>query len=165
MLIKPCHRNANHIFETQMQILKHIIIFISVLLLGACFDEGNCLVNFTDKVIVDFKNQADGTAATIVMDSVSVDGISLLNYEGSELTKVELPVNPQSLTSSFIFYYQSSADTLVVAYQREAVILTSGCGASNYVTGLSIASTDLEDVRIVGTKLLKDVKSHVEIYF
>jgi hypothetical protein len=165
--------NASHVPEGKSIYLNHkmqmlrggLFAIIAAALLWSCFDEGNCLVSFTDKVIVNFKNGEDGKPATISMDSITVDGISLLNYEAKELTKVELPVNPHSITSSFIFYFPSTADTLVLAYHREAVILTTDCGAANYITGLSIESTDLEDVRIVGTKLLKDVTAHVEIYF
>lgn len=130
----------------------------------ACFDEGNCIVNFTDVVNVAFKNM-NNSAITINFDSVQSDGITLQNYTAQARSTLELPVNPHRDTTRFLLYYGGNIDSLDVTYKREAVILTSDCGANNYVTQLKIAFTSLDSARVINDKLLKDVPTHVEIFF
>ena len=132
--------------------------------LWACFDEGNCIVNFTDVVNVAFKN-FNNAAVTVAFDSIQSDGITLKNYTAKQQSALQLPVNPHRDTTLFIFFYGGNIDSLEMAYKRQAVILTSDCGANNYVTQLRIAFTDLDSARVINDKLLKDVPTHVEVFF
>jgi hypothetical protein len=144
------------------------IAFIGLLFLaGACFDNGDCLVDNSNVIKVNLKKKSDSKEQKITFSSVDVEGTDIKLYQNKEVSALELPVNPNSTMTTFILNYDSVSQRLTVAYTNETRISAPDCGAFLYHTNLSITETTFDStaLRIVNRDLLQNVEVNFEILF
>ena len=139
-----------------------------VLICGSCFEKGDCIINNTNLVKINFLNTIGKTPHPITFSYIEVVGTSILLYNDKAVSSIELPVDPNKTEATFILKYESgTVETLVVAYRNQTTIPSSDCGAFVYQDQVSIIKNPFKatSIKNVNTQLLKNATVNFEIYF
>ena len=150
--------------------VKYLSLIFLLVVLGSCFNKGDCLKTNTDKVWIAFKRKSDGKADTITINSVKAQGFQTILLKDSTIkgNAFSLQVNPTKTQTNFIFNYIKNknvkSDTLKLTYRQVARILASDCGAFLYLNDLDYIKSGFDSVRIVNPELLSTGFINVQIY-
>ena len=144
-------------------------IALVLLVCSSCFEKGDCIINNTNLVKINFLNTVGKTPYPITFSSIEVTGTSLLLYNNNvAVSSIQLPVDPNKTEATFILKYASNLnDTLIITYRNQTTIPSSECGAFVYQDQVSIVKNPFEAtiIKNVNTQLLKNATVNFEIYF
>jgi len=143
--------------------LRFIAFILLITLASSCYEVPDCLINNTNLMKVALKSKTDGSAISVAFSSIYIVNLNAIAYENQEAGNLQLPVDPNSTETTFIFNYASGTDTLVVKYRNETRLINPDCGAFLYQKDLDVAETDFYEVRVINNILLKDVTTNLEI--
>lgn len=153
--------------------MRKIPAFFLLFVVTSCLNQANCLITSTNLVKISLKKVIDNSAATITFNSITVSGTSFSFYNNATTTALNLPVNPDTTETTFLFSYQETADgairnktaTLSLSYSNEIQLISEDCGAFQYQKDLAVVSTDFAKTKLLNTSLLTSVPSNLDIYF
>jgi hypothetical protein len=134
-----------------------LILFI----FSSCLNEPDCIVTATNYVSISLVHLESDTA--VLFDSILVSGTPSLYHEGDSVSSLEVPVDPNQLTSTFRFYYNSTMDSIRVSYSRKAQLISPACGAFTQFQDLSILSTSFGDLKVVDPQLSTSAEANLTI--
>ena len=96
----------------------------------------------TNLVGVTFKNQ-------VILDGVTADFPTFIFQENDSLTRIDLPINEDAATTTFVFDFRSTpSKTLKLSYTSATRTLSKICGEQTVFDDLAVASTDFSTVAI-----------------
>ncbi len=146
--------------------MRFVFFLLMLIGLGACLEQGDCLVTNTTLTQVKLKSANTGADTTIVFAAVSIANDVLL-YENRSLNNLVLPVNPAADSIFYVFEYGDREDTLVLRYRNETVVLSPDCGAFVFQKDLLESKNNVgaDSVRWLNRQLLKSVTVNAEIFF
>lgn len=144
------------------------IVFVA-LMCGSCFEKGDCVINNSNLIKIDFINIKDKADYPITFESIRVMGSSIVLYnDGTAVSSIELPVDPNKTETSFIISRAGVLnDTLTVTYVNETIIPSSDCGAFIYQKQVTMVKKPFEGtvIKEINNQLLRNATVNFEIYF
>ena len=140
-----------------------ILLFVIALFFG-CTELPDCQDTRYPVAQVRFYAAADSSLLSVDFDSVFVDGGSLPLYEDTVLSELRLRLDPLASQSSYIFYADSSVDTLDLAYESRIAIENPDCGPIQYFFGISPVNSSFDSVALISPTADLRVDINVEIY-
>lgn len=150
-------------------LMKYIfLLFIAMVLVSSCYNEGDCLITSTNNMYIHFSKRSNHAIdSALFIDTVFVSGSDTVQIYNSSLTVLLLPVDINHDTTMFVIKHTNStktvfaSDTLKVAYIRQSKVITKACGAYTFFNGLKMVKTNLEDSQIkpYSTSLIYDPTS------
>ena len=139
--------------------------FIPLLFLFSCLDDPDCLVTATNLVKIDFKN-TDGTVRTITFSGITVSGLATPLYVNSAQSTVQLPLNPQSTETTFLFREASVVKRMVIRYAITHRAISEKCGAYAFYSNLEVIENDYTSARVRNPFLLtSNTAANVEVVY
>ena len=94
----------------------------------------------TNLVGVDFKT-------AVILDGVTADFATVIFQPNDTLTSIDLPVNKNAASTTFVFKFRGSASkTLRLTYSKALGTLSKICGEQTLFSDLLVASTDFTNV-------------------
>jgi hypothetical protein len=146
--------------------VKQVSLIFLLLLLGSCFNEGDCLITSTNLVKIDLLSKVDGSSRLTTFLQVRTDSLEFVAHGDTTVVSLQLPLNPDKLEESFTFLTSDSLTFhLDLKYNTFTRIISSDCGAFLYYDGLSIKETDFNNTKVITTQLLTSVGTNLEVYF
>ncbi len=144
---------------------------VSLLVLAACLDDPDCVRNADTALVIQFKRLLDGKNDTLIFYRVEAAGTDSIFY-GQQPDELDtllgsvmlLAINPNAVTTEFTFFFPVAERTLVVEYNRSARFISEDCGSEVSLSGLKVASTSFDSVRVVNPVLSKNRTVNIEIY-
>lgn len=152
--------------RTKNSRLRAFLFVACCLLLVSCFDKGDCLFTNTNLIKVSFK---DSTATTkskpLAVTSVYVPQ-QFIVYDAMSLSDFPLLADPNRNDITYVFKYETGADTLTLGYSTQTIVLSPDCGAFNYFGGLEVlySTFGTDKVIIRNKRLLKSVPLNIDIF-
>jgi len=156
----------NYICGLKIGQVRFVFFLLMLMGLGACLEQGDCLVTNTTLAKVKLKSVKTNADTTIAFASVAI-GDDVLLYENQSLNNLVLPVNPAADSTLYVFEYGERKDTLVLRYRNETVVLSPDCGAFVFQRDLRASKNKVgvDSVRWLNNQLLKSVTVNAEIFF
>jgi len=133
------------------------------LLLAGCLNEPDCIITSTNLVKINFKKDSK-TPREITFTKINVSGLEKDFYVEQKATAVQLPVDPESIESTFTFYFEGRTETMHLTYVKESEVISVNCGAYTNYSGLAIPETTFELFNITNRKLLLNATSNIEVF-
>jgi hypothetical protein len=168
--LKGCKK---HIFAMKKRsFVRKIPAFFLFFIVTSCLNQADCFTA-SNLVKVNLKKLSDNSAAMIAFNTITVSGTSFVIYSNTATTTLNLPVNPETTETTFLFNYNEvvagvttiKTSTLTLSYVNETRLISEECGAFQYQKDLAVGSTDFVKTKIIDASLLTKVYSNLEIYF
>jgi hypothetical protein len=114
--------------------MKYMALPLSLLLLFfSCATQEVCNDDNQSYLVAKYRTKGDGEERDTIMAGMTIYGIregkpdSLL-YDSISMSKANLPLDPNSDTTSFVFSNTIQQDTLVITHSSEIYLITYDCG-------------------------------------
>lgn len=132
--------------------------------LGSCFNDGNCLITATNFMHIQFKSQNTKLDSALDLTTIYVSGTDSILVVNAAEKEILLPLDIHSNTTTFVLQRTNSSntlsgsDTLTVGYSAQSKVIAKDCGAFTYYRDLRILYTNLKDsqIKVFSTSLLTD---------
>lgn len=140
------------------------IVVIGLLIFSACGDEATCVDRETSLVKIDFVDE-DGLAKDIILNSLSSEGSNdgFPEYQDDTLSRLVLPLNPGSRTSTFILTQPTRTDTIGLSYDVVAQLISPECGLDAAFSNLDTTHISFEKVVIISGIINEQIPTNIEI--
>jgi hypothetical protein len=152
------------IFAPGTEMKKIILIGLGLIMLS-CFDQGECSDVSSNILKVSFYNYSDRKTKTIDLDSIKVVGANFTLYEDESEKEVELPLNPEGESVTFLFYYTGSVSTLEVKYQIKTFPLAPDCVAIDLYTVTDATGTTVKEIFFTKREITRNDEEHLKLFF
>jgi hypothetical protein len=150
--------------RTKNSLLRAFLFVVCCLVMVSCFDKGDCLFTNTNLIKVSFKDiKATTKAKTVNVTSVYVPGQFAI-YGDTILSAFPLLADPSHTELMYVFKYETGADTLVLGYSNQTLVLSPECGAFNYMGGLEVKYSTFDTYALRNNRLLKSVPLNIDIF-
>ncbi len=140
-----------------------LILFI----FSSCLNEPDCIVTATNVVRISFERlipDSLNSDTVVFIDSVQVSGTLALYHEGDTTSQLQLPVDPEELTTTFrIFYYNSLMDSIRISYTRKAQVVSPACGVFTHFQDLVILTSSFGNLMVEDPTLSTSATSNITI--
>lgn len=143
--------------------MRFVQVIAFFLLLAGCLNEPDCIITSTNLVKINFKKDSK-TPREITFTKINVSGLEKDFYVEQKATAVQLPVDPESIESTFTFYFEGRTETMHLTYVKESEVISVNCGAYTNYSGLAIPETTFELFNITNRKLLLNATSNIEVF-
>lgn len=136
------------------------------MLLGGCFNPGDCVKNNKSNIELAFVN-ASGAAQTVQFSSIAISGLKQPILTNVNANAVSLPVNPAAANTTFIFVRSNRKDSITFTYRNQALVLNPDCGAIIYHRDLdfSVNTFGANTLQITNRQLLTTVSRNATLRF
>ena len=143
---------------------SRLLIILAIIVVVGCGDIPTCVDTETSLVKISFLD-VDGKAKSITLTSLKAidneDGFP--EYVDSTLSKINLPLNPGSYTSTFILEQGGVTDTLGLTYDVVAKLISPECGLNASFDKLDTTYTTYDELYILQTVIHEDVTVNIEV--
>lgn len=143
-----------------------------ICILVACAKETTCSLPEIAVLQIGFyeyENSNSQTSQNIL--NIDIFGIgredTLLYQAPNDFNEIKLPLNHASDQSEYIIRTESFQDTLVINYQREAMLNESVCGYEVFfdLTEVSLTTNSFDSIAIQVSMVNFETREHVKIFF
>lgn len=139
-----------------------LAIFIPGLIFS-CGDIPTCLPTETNLVKIAFVDES-GKAKQTTLSLRVIDYEDLfLNYSDTTLSKIEIPLNPASNTTTLVIGHDNVSDTLGLTYSVVRKLISPECGLEIGLNDLDTTFSTFEKVEIIERIIFEDVNTNIEI--
>jgi hypothetical protein len=148
--------------RTKNSTLRILIIVFVTLLASSCFDKGDCLINNSNLIKINFKKKTDNTPLDVAFSSITVEGTSIVLYQSKTVKTIQLPVDVTKTSTTFILNFGGAQQKITFTYKNETIIPSVDCGAFVYQTDVKISEStfDPTSLRLVNNQLLKNTDTN-----
>lgn len=130
----------------------------------SCGDEPTCVDTDTSIIKIDFLDE-DGKAKNIIINSLSAigneDGFPEFNNDTT--SSISLPLNPGAPNTTFILYQPTKTDTIGLAYDVVAKLISPECGLDASFSKLDTSFTTFTKLVIIESIIDEAVTTNIEI--
>lgn len=117
----------------------------------------------TDIIRIDFKQPAGNGGSEVILEKITADYTSEIFYSGATVTSVDLPLNPSSGTTGFVFDFGDSIKNIQFNYTTTQQTFHEECNQtlfSNIVVSLSDFDTG---PAVVSDSIVFPTQTNIEI--
>ena len=145
-----------------MKILGGMLIIFSI---AACSEFVDCSRETKTTAKISFFKKADGTSLEIAFDTITAIGTDSIFFTAKDTLNIyDIPLDPNSISTTFIFIKASVTDTLNLGYENQFVIIDEDCPPEIAFNNLEILNTSFDSLKIVESRLLIEVENNIEIF-
>ncbi|MEQ8712605.1 MAG: DUF6452 family protein [Cyclobacteriaceae bacterium] len=137
---------------------------VMMLLFLGCTEIPDCQDTRYPIAQVRFYSYEDQRLTSVIFDSVFVIGNDQPLYEGDTLSEVDLRFDPFSDEATYLFYADSTVDTLVLSYRSKLALENTDCGPIQYFYDLEPLTSSFDSVALISTIADLKVDTNVEVY-
>ncbi|MEN8248995.1 MAG: DUF6452 family protein [Bacteroidota bacterium] len=146
--------------------MKHWFKILAIFNLGLilnCGDVPTCIPTESNLVKIAFLDD-EGKSKPLTFTLRALDREDLfLDYTDTTLSKLVLPLNGSSNTTTFVIDHDAISDTLGLSYDVVAQLISPECGLEIALSELDTTSTTFENLRILENIIHEDVNTNIEI--
>ena len=135
-----------------------------VLLLLGCTEFPDCQDTRYPLAKVRFHAYETRNVSAVDFDSVIVLGNDTPLYQDTVLSALRLRFDPLADQSTYLFYADSTVDTLVLGYRSAIAMSNTDCGPIQYFIDLAPLHSSFDSVALISTIADLRVNTNVEIY-
>jgi|LSQX01.1.fsa_nt_gb hypothetical protein len=153
--------------------VKMVLVGIaSLMLLGSCQNDELCEEATSNPLRMGFylPTVTDGSPTTYTLDSLSLYGSgrpdSLLYDNTKSVRSIEVPLNPASGTTGFVFTFPGEiTDTLWVAYTHSLNFVSAECGFTMFYEIQEVTHTNarIHSIQLPQTLVNHSLEEHIKI--
>ena len=149
-------------FKVTKNWFRFLTIFILSLFIS-CGDTPTCLPTETNLVKIAFVDDA-GIARQTTFSLRAIDYNDLfLDYTDTTLSKLVLPLNPTSNSTTLVIDHDGISDTLGLKYIVIQKLISPECGLDIGLSDLDTTFTTFDNLKIVERIIFEDVTTNIEI--
>ena len=130
----------------------------------SCLSEADCIITYSNDLIIDIKNNVDGTTKSVLFESVTLEGTNIVLYENVNTAKLILPVDPQADHVVVKLNFNGAQETVEFTYVNTPLLISPDCGAFSFIQNLSPGSFTISNVRIINPVLSTSATVNAEIF-
>ena len=150
--------------------MRPFFLIISLVFLISCFNKGDCLITSTNVVKIALQKKLVGVSRITkflkVQETHDLDTVDITTFENTELTLLQLPLNPNRDSTSFVFLTSDLLPFhLTLAYNTYTRVISTDCGAFLYYKDLSVKDSNFDSTRVIYPQLFKSVNKNLEVFF
>ena len=138
-----------------------ILFFVAGL--GSCYDNSECIFVSTNQIVVEFRNDTMAVAPVIFQIRVMESDSILYQNDSTFRTRYQLPLNPFSDTTRYLFNTNAGLVNLDVVYEREQKLLHPDCGMETIYELDTVIAPFARASRITKNALERPVSKNIEI--
>lgn len=144
--------------------LHYFFLLIIGILASSCGDDATCLDRDTSIVKIKFIDE-DGADKDIILIALrAIDNENgFPEYEQDTLSRLSLPLNPGSRTTTFLLDRAEGTDTLGLSYDVVAQLISPECGLDAAFSNLDTTNVSFEQVNIVSSIINEEIITNIEI--
>jgi len=139
-------------------------VFIAIIAIS-CLNEPNCYQLDNGNIFLTFEVLGFAADKDTLLD-VRTSGTDSIFYPNTIVSKVELPLNPNTKGQTYIFRWSNgTTDTLSLGYASKVRYVSEDCGQSYVFNNLHLRDTSsFDSVRIVNTTPTNPSSVNIVIY-
>ena len=141
------------------------LIVTTLLSLTSCFEQGDCQDQTSNLITLEFIGSSTNKALEVSLDSVSITGTNKIFYKGETVSRITLPLPPDTSTSELMIYRGQGSIFLNITYLGRSTLLDPACGARVLFTLKGVTYTgSASKIQIVKSLISSVQETHVKIY-
>ncbi len=145
-----------------MKIFGVMLIIFSI---AGCSEIVDCKRETKTTARISFFKKTDGTSLEIAFDTITAIGTDSIFFTVKDsLSVYDIPLDPNSISTTFIFIKASVTDTLNLGYENQFVIIDQDCAPEIAFDNLEIINTSFDSLKIVERRLLIEVENNIKIF-
>ncbi len=145
-----------------MKIFGVLLLIFSI---AACSEFVDCSRETKTTAKISFFKKADGTSLEIAFDTITAIGTDSIFFTAKDTLNIyDIPLDPNSISTTFIFIKASVTDTLNLGYENQFVIIDEDCPPEIAFNNLEILSTSFDSLIIVENRLLIEVENNIKVF-
>lgn len=145
-----------------MKIFGVMLIIFSI---AGCSEVVDCKRETKTTVRISFFKITDGSSLEIAFDTITAIGTDSIFFTVKDsLSVYDIPLDPNSISTTFIFIKASVTDTLNLGYENQFVIIDQDCAPEIAFNNLEIINTSFDSLKIVERRLLIEVENNIKIF-
>ena len=145
-----------------MKIFGVMLIIFSI---AGCSEIVDCKRETKTTARISFFKKIDGTSLEIAFDTITAIGTDSIFFTVKDsLSVYDIPLDPNSISTTFIFIKASVTDTLNLGYENQFVIIDQDCAPEIAFDNLEIINTSFDSLKIVERRLLIEVENNIKIF-
>ena len=145
--------------------MKKLFVPLFALLTISCFEQGDCSDYSSNVMQVNFYNHSDKKTKFILLDSIKLEGWDSVMYAHDSISSVKLPLNVDTNSARFYFYYGTHIASLQVDYLTRTFALAPDCSAIDLITLQGCVIAVIEDFKISQPEITSNVAENIKLYF
>jgi hypothetical protein len=135
-----------------MKIFAQIfVVFIAGLLLGACYEDPDCISLRNDILGISFKTKSNNAEDTVDIIGINISNSDSIFNASVSASKIYLPLDVNSTQQVIDFNLSTGAYSLVIAYSSQAQFESVECGPRFVLTDLKVSEHNFDSVYVSGT--------------
>jgi len=140
------------------------VLIFSLSLILSCGDIPTCVDTDTSLVKIKFVDDT-GAGKNIILTKLSAIGneSGFPEYDNDTLSSISLPLNPGTLTTTFIFAQKTGNDTLGLSYTVVAKLISPECGLDAFFDNMDTTFTSFNNLRILERIIHEDITTNIEV--
>lgn len=132
-----------------MRILAYLfVVFISCILLSACYEDPDCINLRNDILGITFKKVSTGEDETVEIISIILSGSDSVFNASKAAAKVYLPLNVNGTTQTIDFNFSKGSFMMVVEYKSQAQFESVDCGPRFVLTDLKVKEHTFDSLKV-----------------
>lgn len=147
-----------------MKIKALILFLICSFSLSACLDQPDCVSKTTDFVNAKFYESESNEENALFVSEIQLMDTDTSFTINAEVTAVQLPLNPHTRSSRFLFNTELGVDTVELSYEMNASLISEDCGIELIYTLLEDGH-GFDSVRVVNKILVEEITEDVKIFY
>ncbi len=145
-----------------MKIYWVMLILFSI---AGCSEIVDCKRETKTTARISFFKKTDGTSLEISFDTITAIGTDSIFFTAKDTLSIyDIPLDPNSINTTFIFIRASVTDTLNLGYENQFVIIDEDCAPEIAFNNLEILNTSFDSLKIVESRLLIAVENNIKIF-
>ncbi|MEM6812984.1 MAG: hypothetical protein AAF600_01165 [Bacteroidota bacterium] len=146
--------------------MKKLIIISLICLFVSCNDIENCGTNDEqDFMVLKFFDLESKTSKSVGFVISSEDTIYSNTVYKSDSTEAELPLNPNTDQTLFLFTSDTSSFELIMSHEFQISIFDDDCDPSIFFSNLDTIRYTFDSLSIPGRITNRQIATNVEVYF
>lgn len=145
--------------------MKIFWVMLIIFSIAGCSEVVDCRRETKTTARISFFKKADGTSLEIAFDTITAIGSDSIFFSSKDTLSIyDLPLDPNVISTTFIFIKASVTDTLNLGYENQFVIIDEDCPPEIAFNNLEILNTSFDSLKIVENRLLIEVENNIKIF-
>jgi hypothetical protein len=147
-------------------VMRKILLFTGLIaILNSCFEQGDCTDVSSNILKIGFYDFASRAAKTIALDSIKIEGSSLVFNKATSVTSVALPLHPEAESITYLFYLGNSVTPLEVQYKIKTFALAPDCLAIDIYSVTEATGESINQIFFKQREISQNATENIQLYF
>lgn len=152
-----------------MKRVKYLLYILVLVVFSGCEVDSNCgsiNVDYVTFSLLAVDDDGELLEQEIAFDSIVSPSSQVRFSLDSLVTGFALPLNPGADNTSFYFYYNDTADTIIFNYEKISTVDSPECGIIEEFRGLDTTRQTFDSLVIVNDTLKRTInEANIHLFF